>query len=307
MAAGDPSLGHQARFAFDAAAPFDASSVPLELISETLSKKSTIIDTNGLRGTRSHHSIRTRAGNDDVSGTIVWNPAPSDLDDWLPRILGGAESTDTFPLAETLPEFVCLFDRVANVYLYSGCKVSKATFSGSPGGLVQLSLDVIAKSETNGQTYAGSIPALTVAANDVPYMFSDSVITLVGGTREVIGWEIVIDNAAEARFTNSVNATDILLMDRIVTLGVNLGFYDGTTGGGTDGHEDLLEQALLGTTATIVITNAAMATTFTFGVLQSPSKTPTVTGKGEIPIDLEMTARMTGTTAEVVVTHDSVA
>ena len=304
MAAGDPSLGHAARFAFDSVVPFDASSIPLELISETLGKKSTILDTDGLRGTRSHHSIRTRAGNNDVSGTIVWKPAPSDLDDWLPRILGAAESADSFLLAETVPEFVCLFDRVANVYLYSGCKVSKATFSGSVGGHVQLSLDVIAKSETNGQTYAGSIPPLPVDPHDVPYMFSDSVVTLVGRAREIFDWEIVIDNAAAARFVNSVNATDILITDRIVTLGVNLGFYDDTTG---DGHEDLLEQALLGATATIVITNGGLATTFTFGVLQSPSTTPTVTGKGEIPIRLEMTARMTDTTAELVVTHDSVA
>lgn len=306
MAAGDPSKGTQARYAFDSATPFDGSSVPLELSSETLGKKVTIFDTEGMRGTRSHHSARTRFGNNDVSGAITWHPSPADLDDWLSRIMGAAEVADAFDFAETLPEFVCLIDRVADVYQYTGCKVSKATFRGSAGSGIELSLDVLGKTETDAQSYPGTVPALGTAANDAPYMFSDGVLTLQSGTREIFDFECVIDNVCLARFVNATDATDILETDRIVTLGVNLGFYDGT-GGGSDGNEDLLDQALAGATGTLVFTNGGMSTTFTFGVLQSPTISPTVTGRGEIPMTLEMTARMTGSTNELVITHDSVA
>jgi len=289
------SMGHQAQLCMDASA-IDGSSEPYEFVSESLAEQAEILDTNGIRGTRSHSKERTRQGLKQVQGQITLHPSPLDLDNLLPRILGAAESSDSFALAETLPEFNVMIDRVADAFLYSACQISKATFRGSAGQYVELVLDIIAKTETEGQTF----PSLTLGTSvaDEPFVFSDGVMTLQGATREVFDFELVIDNAGSARYTIGSNtATDILISDRIVTLGTNCA--------NVSGNAALLKQATGGAAGTLVFTNGNVSTTFSFAALQAPNKTPTVTGKGEIPINLEMTARKSGSTNEIVITNDS--
>lgn len=289
--------GSQAQFAADSVTPVDGSSEPYEVLSDGLRKTSTILDTGGLRGTREHSQERTRAGNDDVRGSIVMVCSPADLDNWLPRILGAAESADSFDFAETIPEWVWLSDRVGDVYLYQGCKVSRATFAGSAGGFVTMTLDVVAKSETTGQAF----PSLTLstAENSKPYIFSDSTLTLQSSSRNITSFSLVIDNLAVPTFHNSTTATDIDATDQVITLDCNVD--------NSSGNQDLYEQALAGATGSLVLTRGNMSCTFTFGTLQVPDQTPIVGGKGRIGWDLSMTARKTGSTAALSVTNDSTA
>ena len=277
---------------------FDTSSEPYEFVRENLQKRSNIADTEGIRGTRSHHAARTRLAQNVVAGSILFHPSPADLDLWLPRILGANESTDTFALAETLQTFGVLIDRVADTHEYQDCWVNRATFRSQQGGFLEMELDIIGKAEVTGTSY----PALTLPtdAHDAPYVHSDSsgAVTLVSAARETKSIEITIDNQLEPRFVNSLNATEICPRDRIITVRTVHSYA---------GHTALYEQAVAGTTGSIVYTNAAMSTTFTFGLLQVPDSSPVVPGKQEIDLTLDMVARMTGATRELVVTHDSVA
>lgn len=284
---------------------FDTSSEPYFFESENLVGKAPIIPQTGISGSRSHHSIRTRFGLRTVAGTITMFPSPNDLNLLLPRILGANESSDTFALAETLPAFGVMIDRVTKVFSYSDCYVNKATFSGTAGGKIQLVLDILGTDWSVGN--AGTFPALTlaVAAADQPYtMSSDAVFTLAGSARTTKSFELVIDNMLEARFSNSVAATSITPKDRVITLK--------TVHPYTSGESDLLQQALYGATGTLVLTPigggmSGVSTTFTFAVLQVDDETPIVPGKQAIDLTLNMTARMTSTTKELVVTHDPVA
>jgi hypothetical protein len=294
----EASQGAQARLCMEpGAAPhtFDASSEPYEFVSESVQKKGKILDTAGIRGTRSHHVARTRPGTYEVGGSITLHPSPADLDLLLPRILGAAESADTFNLAETLPAFGILIDRVAETFEYTDCKVGKATFKGSAGGLVELTLEILGAAEITGTAF----PSLTLAtsAAAAPYVFSDGVLTLLSAARKLMDFELVIDNGLNARFTNSQSATSITPQDRTITLK--------TTNPFTADEADLYDQANEGAAGTLVLTNGAMSTTFTFAALQVPAMSPVVGGKQEIPLVLEMTARMSGSTRELVVTHDS--
>lgn len=295
----EASQGAQARLCMEpGAAPhtFDASSEPYEFVSESVQKKGKILDTDGIRGTRSHHVARTRPGTYEIGGSITLHPSPADLDLLLPRILGAAEVADTFDLAETLPLFGILIDRVAETFEYTDCKVSKATFKGSSGGLVELVLEILGTMEVTGTTF----PALTLdtSAAAAPYVFSDGVLTLAAAARKMMDFELVIDNGLNARFTNSQSATSITPQDRTITLK--------TTNPFTADEADLYGQAVEGAAGTLVLTNGGMSTTFTFAALQVPDMSPVVGGKQEIPLTLEMTARMIGATNELVVTHDSV-
>ena len=283
---------------------FDGNSEPYEFLRENLTEKIEVLDRNTIRGTRSHHSRGTRFGNNRVGGTILMNPSPNDLDLWLPRILGASESTDTFALAETLPYFGVMIDRVAKVHSYADCKVNRAIFRGQAGGLVELELDIIAKSHSVSN--AGSFPSLTlgVAAADQPYAFTDGAFTFASSARKTKQFELTIDNALDGRFTNSRNATSITPQNRIISLR--------TTHPYSSDETDLLAQSLYGAAGTIVLTPvgggmSGVSTTFTFGVLQNQDEDPAVGGKQEIDLVLNMIARMTSTTRELVVTHDPVA
>jgi hypothetical protein len=274
---------------------FDTSSEPYEFVSESVQKKGKILDTAGIRGTRSHHAARTRPGTHEVGGSITLHPSPADLDLLLPRILGAAESADTFNLAETLPAFGILIDRVAETFEYTDCKVGKATFKGSAGGLVELVLEILGATEIVGTAFPSL--ALATSAAAAPYVFSDGVLTLQSAARKMMDFELVIDNGLNARFTNSQSATSITPQDRTITLK--------TTNPFTADEADLYGQANEGAAGTLVLTNGAMSTTFAFAALQVPDMSPVVGGKQEIPLVLEMTARMSGSTRELVVTHDS--
>lgn len=282
---------------------FDSSSERYEFLRESFGAKKTILGNEGIRGTRSEDVNRSRYGQEDVTGTIVLQPSPADLDLWLPRILGDPESTDTFALAETLPAFAVMFDRVAKVFTYTDCKVNKATFRASQGGVLELELDLIGKSFSIGN--AGTAPSVSLGTDpeDQPYVLSDAAFTLAGSARETSSFELVIDNLLNARFTNSNNATSITPQGRMVTLKTKHPY--------TSDETDLLEQALYGAAGTIVLTPtgggmSGVSTTFTFGRLQVPDTHPGVPGKSEIMLDLDMVARMTGSTRELVVTHDPV-
>ncbi|MEQ8788876.1 MAG: phage tail tube protein [Pirellulaceae bacterium] len=294
----EASQGVQARLCMEpGAAPhtFDASSEPYEFLAESLRKRTALLDTSGIRGTRSHHAARTRVGAHAVSGSISLHPSPGDLDHLLPRILGADEASDVFVLAETLPSFGVLIDRVAETFQYTDCRVSKATFRGSAGGLVLLVLDIVGVAEVTGVSFPSLL--LDTTAQAAPYTFSDGVLTLQSAQRQMMDFELVIDNGLQARFTNSQTATSIVPQDRIVTLK--------TTNPFTSDEVDLYGQPAVGAAGSLMLTNGQMSTTFAFAALQSPDTSPVVPGKQEIPLVLEMTARMTGTTRELIVTNDS--
>jgi hypothetical protein len=266
-----------------------------EIISESLKKTGTILDTNGIRGTRSHASERTAAGTYTIAGQIVYEISPLILDLMLPRILGANASGTTFALADTLPEFDVLIDRGASRFIYGNCTVNKATFTGASGGLIRMTLDITGKTETLSAT---AFPTIT-APVDPPYVFHQGVLTLVGSARSFASFETTIDNVLSAKFYNSQSATNINPTDRIVSFKCETPY--------TSSEADLYNQALLGSAASLAITNGNRSLTFTYGKLQFPDMSPVIPGKGEIPLMLDGIARMTSTTRELVVTNDSTA
>lgn len=292
------SLGHQSRLSMAATGTAIGSyTEAYEFVSESVRKSLTILDTSGIRGTRSHPRERTRDGTFTVGGQIRMHATPAMLDLLLPRILGANESTDVFALAETLPEFDLLIDRVARRFVYGACKISRATFRCQAGGLLELDLDVVGKTETVSAT---SFPTIA-APTDAPYVFSDAVLTLVSSSRVVTQWELTIDNVIQPRFSNSQAATDLQSTDRIITANLTTPY--------TTSEVDLYGLNVgSSAAATFVFTNGGFSTQFAIANLQIPDNSPTVENRnGEILLNLTGTAKMSSTTRELVVTHDSTA
>ena len=293
------SMGHQGLFCAEPGASphtFDVSSEAYEILSESIQKTALILDTGGIRGTRSHSEERTKPGPYEVGGSFVINPSPADLDLWLPRILGANEVADLFDVAEALPAFGVLKELGAEQFEYTDCKVNTATFRATAGGLLELEINVMGLDEVVGTAFPAITPG--IATNNDPYAFSEAVITLVAGARTCIDFEITIDNQLKRRFSNSVTATDLTAGDRIVTCKFKTPY--------TSSELALYAQATAGSTGSVVFTNGTISTTITLGVIQFPDKTPVMPNKDEIFLQLEGIARKTGATADIAITNDSV-
>lgn len=283
---------------------FDTSSETYEFLSENLQKKGTVVNTNGIRGTRSAHSARSRLGPYTVEGSILFNPDPAMLDNWLPRILGATENSDVFAVAEGLPSFAVLMDRVTQTFEYKDCYVNRAVlqgrsnqFGGEPSPLA-MSIDIVGKSRATGTSVP--VVALSTAPNSAPYIFEDGVLTMQSATRQIIDFTLLIDNNLLVRFTNSLTATTICPQSRTVAFRCTVPYTSDTP------VTNLLDQSTFAA-ATLAFTNGNMSTSIALAQLEIETVDPVVRGKQEIVLELAGMARMTGTTREIVVTSDSTA
>jgi hypothetical protein len=289
-----PSTGTFSKFGIDTANP---TTHQLEYTTFGLKKHRTVLSTDGIRGTRSHPVERTRDGTYTCSGAIAMNPGPAALDILLPFITGSAKSVNTFALAESLTAQTAFIqiDRVAKVHTYAGCQVNKATFKASQGGLLEVSIDWEALTETPGN--AGTFPALT-ADVDIPYVLMDAVVTIGGLTVQFREFELVIDNHLKLdRFMNSVSRTDLPALDRTVEVTLSLPYTSDTA-------------ALYDTNATpahvvATFTNGADSLALDMVAVQFPTESPDTPGRDEILLPYKGTARKSGATSELVITNVS--
>lgn len=298
--------GYAARLWYAAAAAPVWNSVgkAVEFNSESITRTPQILDTEGLRGVRARHDSRIRYGQVEFGGSIVWNPSPVDLDNWLTYITGDVAGSPYTPVddLETNGIFSILIDRVGEQFEYNDCRVNTWNLRGTAGELVETEIDLRAKTETENPTLP--TPAIPIATIDQPFFFSEAVLTIDGTVYEVMDFEFVIDNALQVRFaTGQTTATSITASDRTVVIRATVP-YDSTN------HTAFYEPALAGFTGTntLVITNATPTTpvsiTITLDTLQGRTVNPTIGGRGEIVMPIEFQSRDSGTDGEFSIATD---
>lgn len=252
-------------------------------------KRGVVMETGGTRGTRSHVVERTRNGIYTVGGVVNLQPGPAELDILLPLIAGGSKSTNTIPLAETLPYFYVGIDKRAQQYLYDGCKVASATFSGSQGNFLNLALAIEGKTETPGTItgLSASVPSLAT-----PYVFHDAAITIGGTTYYFKEFSHTLDNGLILdRFMNSVTRTDIPEGDRHAGISLSHPFTADTLA--------LYDTGVTSAAVVITLTNGSLFFKITMPAVQFPALPPDMPGRNELLLPLNGVARKTGSTAEV--------
>lgn len=280
---------------------FDTGSEPFEFLSESIAKHGVLTNPNGIRGTRSPCYIRTRKDAYRVGGSLHMNVTPADLLIWLERAMGGTPAAGVIALAETIPSFGILVDRVAQTFQYKDCFVDKlilrgrASSSGQTPSLVDMHLEIVGTDEVTGTSYPAVSLDCTSIANQ-PLIFSDGVLTLASSSRQMMNFALMIDNHIESRWTNSLTATSHTPTDRTVMLR--------TTNPFTSSELALYEQAPAGAAGTLALTNGTVSVSFAFAQLQVPPLSPTIGGKREIPLYLNMISRMSGT-RELIATLDT--
>lgn len=279
-------LGYSATGAGTATAEFEF----LEGTSLGLSEN--FIDTNGIRGTRSHGSERVRRGTRRVDGNILMAPTPVELATLLPLIFGGTPSGTSYPLGESLTLFDLYGVRDGTVYTYDECAVESATFSATEGGPMQLSMQVVGKDETA----AGSMGSVSVDLTTQPFVLHDAAVSVASSSREVSAFELTIQNVLEVKFRNSATPTQIKATDRIVTLSLPISL-------GTDGA--LYGSAVGGVAATITLTNGAVSLAFSMTKVQAPKGPLPLGQRGILDFPWRGVARKDGSTLELTTVLDS--
>lgn len=291
------SQGSQSQGAFDLD-DVDVNSTHVDIVSETLTAEHSLTESEGVRGTRSRTKERVRRGLVNVGGNLTTHPSPTELDVLLYPIMGTAKTTsNVFALAETIPEFDFMVDKVAKVYDFQDLKVNSATFSGSPGQPLDLSMDLIGKTFAEGN--AGTFPAIT-PDTDSMYVFTDAVFTYDSTAYEINDFNVTVDNLVEVRFgSGSTTATSVDSTDRRVTMTATCPF--------TSSETALYEfSSVAGAAGSLVLTNGSQVLTFAFANMKlSPAITPVVSGRGEIMQQLTFNCYQSGTTKELIVTHVS--
>jgi hypothetical protein len=299
--ANNENLGFEHRYAF-AASPgtFTAGGgTRFEVVSSSVKKQGEVLESMGVLGTRTKREDRTRAGLVRVGGQIALDISPRMLDFFLPHILGAAESTDTFAVADALTGFDMQEDAFATgtaAFLFGELYVNRFSLRFAPG-VLRVTLDVIGKTFTSGQTFTTAVLGST-ATQDAPYVFHDTATGITirsgSGAQEIEEGELVIDNALDVKFRNSQTASSIRATDRTVSLVTNLPFTSTTlsTYFGDKAAAD----------ATIVITNGTEAATFALYNLKCPDESPEMNGKGEVPLILRSAARGDASDPDITVT-----
>lgn len=271
-----------------------------EFASESMSMNESLLDTSGILGTRSHMSERVRANIQRVSGSITLYPNSVELVNLLPRILGGAASGTSFPLADTLPPFTVNVDRVTARWVYGGCFVNRATFASRQGEPLTLTLEIEAMNE---QTPSATVfPTLSISLVG-PYIHSDaqsgstSALTISGTAYRFREWSLTIDNHLDTeRFFNSVTRISIPAMDRTVTW---------TFAGPYGDNSALYGLASTGVACVATFTNGNYSIAFTSNKVAFPRLSPPAQGKEEIFLSLVGQARSDGSTKELTTVNDS--
>ncbi len=262
---------------------FKLNSVLYEYKSFSLGKHGTVLESGGIRGTRSHPVERTVDGEYTVSGSIGLEPGPTTLTNLWPFILGTAGA-----LTETVASFPVVVDQVAAVHTFPTCYVDRADFKGTQGQLIAADLAIEGLTETISGSVSGT-PTL-----DLPFLFNNATLTVGGAPFQFREFALGINNFLKKdRFMNSISRTDLPALDREVSITLSLPYTSDTSALYSTGA----------TSAAVVLTwlSGATTVTLTMAAVTFPAQPPGPMGRDEILLPLTGRAWKTGSTAEIVI------
>ena len=268
---------------------------PMEFKSHSIKQTIDLSEDDGLRGVRSRVLERVAQGLIHVAGQIEFEPTPAEVAILLPLIV--SDSTTDTVLTDTMADVTIVIDNGTKTDTFVG-RFAKATFSGSSGQKIRLTVDFIGK--TRSSSAGGSLSGVPDITSR-PYMFHDmgSGITIGGTAYSVDKFELTIDNHIEPTFMQGQVATDLEPTDRTVSLGVQTKY--------TPTEDALLVLATAGPVlgaplaASIAFTNGANSMSFSFGAIVAESESVVNQGKRtKLRLPLYYHCYKVGTTLETV-------
>ncbi len=265
-----------------------------------------LIDTSGLRGTRSRPGERVRAGIRRVHGPIKVQPTSLEWTYLAQAIMGGTPAGTTYPLGDTLTSNDVVVDDKMQVMTYPATSIDKMTLhAGQEQQIVEATLDIVGKDETIGA--ANTFGGATIDETTFPFRFYDSAsaISIGGVVYQAREMTIVIDNAVDKdRYFNSQTLVTVQPTDRHVHFTAKLPYGDAVAAYNlsSTGGVDPADTGAQGVAVSVVFTFGGASMSWTFPNVKFPRKSPHWAGREESFLDLDGICYSSGATAEASLT-----
>lgn len=288
---------------------FDANSLPLKFLSETMSEHGRLVGGQEIGGgTLQIEAARIRQGIGYVYGEIVMALSPNDVDFLAGNVWSFTESpTDTFAQSDALNYFGLLIDLDYNTAEFKNCMITDWEISGrapqhgeqGEPDRILCKLGIRAASMTLGTSWPGTPPTFGVAAADRPYVLQDSdgYFTLGGAVRPIQAFRFGIDRGLYTKYANSTTAHSQRPTMRNNQIILQLPW--------NSDNVDLYNVAIAGGAGSFKFVNGAFSTLFNLGRVHFPNNTPVIRGKTEIPLNLFGLVTGTGSTVDVQIVNDN--
>lgn len=298
---------------------FDASSERLGIVMESITRIQPFQGRRRITGNLGQHISAIRPHSYLVSGVLVAQVGPEDLHRWLPRAMWTNPLTntgvDTYNLGiDSNPyEIDILIDRENAIFRYTDMRVARLVLRSSTEGgqqpqneeLLEMMVYFYAiEEQVDAEAWPSPEPPLVLGAQFSPYAHWEGKLYLDG--TELTGNDtcyrnimMSIDNRLQPSFYNGLSPKCFRSAGRVISLGFDANFVPTTI----DDAEGLLSTA--GEAVWLFThTGGAMSTRFHFPAVRNNYRTPTIRGKGEIPLQFQLEAFETDTDQELEVLND---
>lgn len=288
---------------------FSATSERYPILMETLTVNKPLQGRRLIVGGLDQYDVALRAHSYLAAGAIVLQMTPASLVNWLPRIMGGAVAGDVYSLGSVFPTFDILIDRENGVFHYTDCVITKAVIRGKNESgqnpqqeeFVELILYVFGIDETYATAWPAPEPSLVLTGVNAPYVEWEGVLLIGTNDTPFREFTLTIDNRMQPLFYNSRSPSCFRSAGREIMLETENPFTTTTLADSIA----LLNTASPGSLTFTSQVNPTLSTTFDFGGLRNSYKAPSVRGKGEIPLMLNLMAVTTATAPALEVTNDA--
>lgn len=292
---------------------FDVNSERNDFIAETMTAVRYFQGRRLITGSLSQYASAIRRHSYMVQGVLVAQVGASQLHQWLPRAMWTPTPfTTNYTMGDdpTNHEFDMLIYRDNGIFRYNNCLVNRLVLRGmneegrQPGNeeLIEMIVSIFAKTETiNGEAWPNPEPALNTGVEWSPYNQWEGSFEFNGNDTKFNRFELSIDNRLKPIFNNSETAQCFRSQGRSVMLQTDNPFTAATL---TDAVA-ALNAGVVGTLAFDHENDESISTTFFFPHLRNNYRSPTVQGKGEVRLDLNLEAFHTGAAQELLVVNDN--
>ena len=293
-------------------ATFSVSSERYEILREDVQYTDVVLGGNGLTGGVDPIAAHLRSGARMVFGSITMEVGPTELNAWLPRILGNAGSAPTFATAETfdLQPFDLMMKRDQATLVYRHCAVNRALFRSraSVDGaeqVMQLTMDIIGYEEHGDQSYPDPEPALP-SSDQLYWILGDGALEFAGTEYYFDAFNLMINNNLVPQIRNFLTITCLQSRGRQIRLQVSTPYTSSSNSAlYLNRFDGIGELNFLGTKNLSATAQSTYTTNFYFPRLYSTRRTPATRGPGEIPLSVDLQAYRTSSAEPLTVTNNT--
>jgi len=268
----------------------DGGTERYDFVAEDLQLNETLVGNQGITGKLDLFADHIRRGPAFVSGGIMMNVSPLELENWLPRILRGTKTGDVHFPGEESPEFDIIVKRDKAVYRYTDLQVDKALFRASANseepGLLEMMLTFVGVDE---ESATWPDPAPTRLRDNVLYwLLGDSTLTINSVEYYMEAFNLQIDNMLRPMMRNSLRPVCIRSEGRRFRFQPAVTHCADTVANLYFGEIDAAGQLAFESTKNL--DNSDSTTLFDFARLLGPKVTPQTRGRTETFLRLDLSS-----------------